>query len=315
MHDILDFLKSLYNAERLLELARTLLGSSLGLFGLFGIVFAETGLLVGFFLPGDSLLFSVGFASGAAGLNLYLLSAMLMVAAIVGDNVGYFLGINAGPHIFNRPKSRFFNPEHLQRTKVFYEKYGSRAIVYARFIPIVRTFTPFVSGVAEMPYPRFLLFSLLGGSLWIGFMMILGYQLGQVTHCAPELRESDSRGGLYFPASDVPASVQGVAHEGGRRGSLKASSRGGSTVTPAAPDPRSPALTTGLFTIAKGAAYSALLSLFPVLATAATLLVQTRAQFVERNLISFLSRVLPPGTESTVLQQFRFRGQRPLSAC
>jgi membrane-associated protein len=180
MHDIVDFLKSLYNAERLLELARTLLGSSLGLFGLFGIVFAETGLLVGFFLPGDSLLFSVGFASGAAGLNLYLLSAMLMVAAIIGDNVGYFLGMNAGPHIFNRPKSRFFNPEHLHRTKVFYEKYGSRAIVYARFIPIVRTFTPFVSGVAEMPYPRFLLFSLLGGSLWIGFMMILGYQLGQV---------------------------------------------------------------------------------------------------------------------------------------
>lgn len=180
MHDIVDFLKSLYNAERLLELARILLGSSLGLFGLFGIVFAETGLLVGFFLPGDSLLFSVGFASGAAGLNLYLLSAMLMVAAIVGDNVGYFLGVNAGPHIFNRPKSRFFNPEHLHRTKVFYEKYGSRAIVYARFIPIVRTFTPFVSGVAEMPYPRFLLFSLLGGSLWIGFMMILGYQLGQV---------------------------------------------------------------------------------------------------------------------------------------
>ena len=180
MHDIVDFLKSLYNAERLLELARTLLGSSVGLLGLFGIVFAETGLLVGFFLPGDSLLFSVGFASGAAGLNLYLLSAMLMVAAIVGDNVGYFLGVNAGPHIFNRPKSRFFNPEHLHRTKVFYEKYGSRAIVYARFIPIVRTFTPFVSGVAEMPYPRFLLFSLLGGSLWIGFMMILGYQLGQV---------------------------------------------------------------------------------------------------------------------------------------
>jgi membrane-associated protein len=88
MHAIVDFLKSLYNAERLLELARTLLGSSLGLFGLFGIVFAETGLLVGFFLPGDSLLFSVGFASGAAGLNLYLLSVMLMMAAIIGDNVG-----------------------------------------------------------------------------------------------------------------------------------------------------------------------------------------------------------------------------------
>jgi membrane-associated protein len=180
MHNIVDFLKSLYNAERLLELARTLLGSSIGLAGLFGIVFAETGLLIGFFLPGDSLLFSVGVASGATGLNLYLLAAMLMCAAIIGDNVGYFLGFHSGPRIFNRPRSRFFQPEHLQRTKTFYEKYGARAIVYARFIPIIRTCTPFVSGVAQMPYPRFLLFSLLGGTLWIGFMMTLGYQLGQI---------------------------------------------------------------------------------------------------------------------------------------
>lgn len=180
MHAILDFLRSLYNADRLLALARTLLGSSIGLAGLFAIVFGETGLLVGFFLPGDSLLFSVGFASGAAGLNLYVLSGMLMCAAIAGDNVGYFLGYHSGPRIFSRPKSRFFHPDHLQRTKMFYEKYGARAIVYARFIPIIRTCTPFVSGVAQMPYPRFLLFSLLGGTLWIGFMMTLGFQLGQV---------------------------------------------------------------------------------------------------------------------------------------
>jgi membrane-associated protein len=180
MHAILDFLKSLYNAERLLELARTLLASSLGIAGLFGIVFAETGLLAGFFLPGDSLLFSVGFAGAAGGPNLYLLGGMLMCAAIIGDNVGYFLGHHAGPRIFSRPESRFFHPDHLKRTKVFYEKYGARAIVYARFIPIIRTCTPFVSGVAEMPYPRFLLFSLFGGTLWIGFMMTLGYQLGQV---------------------------------------------------------------------------------------------------------------------------------------
>ncbi len=105
---------------------------------------------------------------------------MLMCAAIIGDNVGYFLGHHAGPRIFRRPESRFFHPDHLIRTKSFYEKYGARAIVYARFIPIIRTCTPFVSGVAEMPYPRFLLFSLFGGTLWIGFMMTLGYQLGQV---------------------------------------------------------------------------------------------------------------------------------------
>src|SRR5580693_7928498 len=180
MHAIVDFLKALYNAERLLELARIPLSSPLGIAGLLGIIFAETGLLVGFFLPGDSLLFSVGFASGAAGVNLYLLAGLLMCAAIIGDNVGYFLGKHSGPRIFKRPKSRFFHPDHLKRTKRFYEKYGARAIVYARFIPIIRTCTPFVSGVAEMPYPRFLLFSLLGGTLWIGFMMTLGYQLGQV---------------------------------------------------------------------------------------------------------------------------------------
>jgi membrane-associated protein len=175
-----DFLKALYNAERLLELARLLLRSPLGIAGLFGIIFAETGLLVGFFLPGDSLLFSVGFASGAAGVNLYLLAGLLMCAAIIGDNVGYFLGKQSGPRIFSRPQSRFFHPDHLKRTKKFYEKYGARAIVYARFIPIIRTCTPFISGVAEMPYSRFLLFSLLGGTLWIAFMMTVGYQLGQV---------------------------------------------------------------------------------------------------------------------------------------
>lgn len=180
MHAILDFLRSLYNADRLLALAGLLLSSALGIAGLCGIIFAETGLLVGFFLPGDSLLFSVGVASGAAGINVYLLAAILMCAAILGDNVGYFLGRQSGPRIFSRPKSRFFHPDHLRRTKAFYEKYGARAIVYARFIPIVRTCTPFISGVAEMPYPRFLMFSLLGGSLWIAFMMTLGFELGRV---------------------------------------------------------------------------------------------------------------------------------------
>ncbi len=180
MHSVVEFLKALYNAERLLELARMLLRSPLGIAGLFGILFSETGLLVGFFLPGDSLLFSVGFASGAAGVNLYLLSAILMCAAIAGDNVGYLLGRHSGPRIFSRPQSRFFHPDHLRRTKDFYERYGARAIMYARFIPIIRTCTPFVSGVAQMRYPRFLFFSLLGGVFWIAFMMTDGYQLGQV---------------------------------------------------------------------------------------------------------------------------------------
>ena len=180
MADILDFLKSLYNAERLLGMVRLLMSSPLGVLGLCGIVFAETGLLVGFFLPGDSLLFSIGVASGAASLNVYLLGGLLMLAAIIGDNVGYFLGRQAGPRIFNRPKSKFFHPDHLKRTEEFYDKYGPRAIVYARFIPIIRTCTPFIAGVARMNYGRFLSYSLFGGIFWIAFMTTLGYQLGQI---------------------------------------------------------------------------------------------------------------------------------------
>lgn len=180
MASILDFLRSLYGADRLLALVRSLLSSPVGLAGLFGIVFAETGLLVGFFLPGDSLLFSVGVASGATGINVYLLAGLLMIAAIIGDNVGYFLGFKAGPRIFSRPKSTWFHPDHLKRTSEFYEKYGPRAVVYARFIPIVRTCTPFISGVAQMKYARFLTYSLFGGIFWIAFMTTLGYQLGQI---------------------------------------------------------------------------------------------------------------------------------------
>jgi membrane-associated protein len=180
MHDFIEFLKSLYNAERLLNLVRTLLASPVGVAGLLGIVFAETGLLVGFFLPGDSLLFSVGMASGAASVNIYLLAGLLMCAAIIGDNVGYFLGRKAGPHIFSRPQSRFFHPDHLKRTQEFYDKYGARALVYARFVPIIRTCTPFIAGVARMRYSRFLFFSFFGGVFWIASVITVGYQLGQV---------------------------------------------------------------------------------------------------------------------------------------
>lgn len=180
MHPIVDFLKSLYNAERLLEMVRTLLSSSYGLAGLAGIIFAETGLLAGFFLPGDSLLFSVGVASGAAGINIWLVAGMLMAAAILGDNLGYYLGYQTGPRIFSRPKSRFFHPDQIQRTRMFYEKYGARAIMYARFIPIVRSCTPFIAGVARMPYLKFLTFSLLGGVIWIAAITTLGSELGQV---------------------------------------------------------------------------------------------------------------------------------------
>ena len=180
MHWALDFLKSLYNAERLLALVRSLLASPAGVAGLVAIIYAETGLLAGFFLPGDSLLFSVGVAVGAAGGNPWALAFLLMAAAILGDNTGYFLGRKAGPKIFSRPQSRFFHPDHLKRTADFYEKYGARALVYARFMPIIRTCTPFIAGVAQMRYGRFLGFSLAGGIFWIAFMMTLGFQMGQI---------------------------------------------------------------------------------------------------------------------------------------
>jgi len=180
MHDFFEFLKSCYNADRLLAMVRSLLSSPIGLAGLFAIVFAETGLLVGFFLPGDSLLFSVGVASGATQYNVLLVGAVLMCAAIIGDNVGYLLGYHAGPRIFSRPRSRFFHPEHLQQTRAFTEKYGPRAIIYARFVPVVRTCTPFIAGVGRMRYSRFLLFSLFGGIFWIAFTITAGYWLGQI---------------------------------------------------------------------------------------------------------------------------------------
>jgi membrane-associated protein len=180
MHDFIEFVKSCYNAERLLAMVRSLLSNPIGMAGLFAIVFAETGLLVGFFLPGDSLLFSVGVASGATEYNVFLIAAMLMCAAIIGDNVGYFLGYHAGPRIFNRPKSKLFHPDHLRQTQEFYDKFGARAIIYARFVPIVRTCTPFIAGVARMRYTRFLLFSFFGGLFWIAFMLTVGYQLGRI---------------------------------------------------------------------------------------------------------------------------------------
>jgi membrane-associated protein len=144
-------------------------------------VFAETGLLVGFFLPGDSLLFTVGVVCGAGDLNMPLIILLLMCSAIIGDNVGYFLGYRSGPVIFSRPKSRFFHPDHLVKTRRFFDRHGGKSIIYARFIPIIRTCTPFVAGVARMKYTRFLAFSLVGGAGWIVFIILAGYSLGQVT--------------------------------------------------------------------------------------------------------------------------------------
>src|SRR5262245_11093048 len=142
IEQVIDALRILTTPERLIQLLTTVLSGWLGYAMLFAVVFAETGLLVGFFLPGDSLLFTVGVVAGAGGLDLLTINIVLMIAAIVGDTVGYLLGRQTGPRIFNRPDSRFFKHEHLERTQAFYEKHGGKTIIYARFVPIVRTFAP-----------------------------------------------------------------------------------------------------------------------------------------------------------------------------
>ena len=142
------------------------------------IVFAETGLMVGFFLPGDSLLVTAGVFAAQGQLNLWLLMGVLVVAAIVGDTVGYWIGHKAGPALFRRPKSLLFNPKHLRRAHDFYEKYGGQTIILARFMPVVRTFAPVVAGMGGMDYRRFLSFNVFGGFLWVVSMTLIGYFLG-----------------------------------------------------------------------------------------------------------------------------------------
>jgi membrane-associated protein len=180
LHTIVDFLRSLTDPERLIRLLSTLLSGWLGYAALFGIVFSETGLLVGLFLPGDSLLFTVGVVAGAGQLNIVLVNALLMMAAMMGDSTGYLLGRQTGPRIFSRKDSRFFKQEYITRTHAYYERYGGKTIIMARFVPIVRTFAAFVAGVGRMPYLRFLPFSVCGGIGWVFLMIMLGYELGGI---------------------------------------------------------------------------------------------------------------------------------------
>jgi membrane-associated protein len=180
LHTIVDFLRSLTNPERLIDLLSTLLSGWLGYAALFGIVFSETGLLVGLFLPGDSLLFTVGVVAGAGHLNIVAVNAVLMLAAMLGDSTGYLLGRQTGPRIFSRPDSRFFKQEYVKRTHAYYERYGGKTIIMARFVPIVRTFAAFVAGVGEMPYLKFLPFSICGGIGWVFLMTMLGFELGGI---------------------------------------------------------------------------------------------------------------------------------------
>jgi len=156
-----------------------------GLTAMPAIVFAETGLMVGFFLPGDSLLVTAGVFAAAGKLNIWSLNALLMAAAVAGDTAGYWFGRRVGPALFKRPKSLLFNPDHLRRAHDFYEKHGGKTIIIARFMPVIRTFAPIVAGMGEMEYRRFLSFNVFGGLLWVISMTGIGYFLGRI----PGVRE------------------------------------------------------------------------------------------------------------------------------
>jgi len=147
---------------------------------LFTVIFCETGLVVMPFLPGDSLLFIAGAVAAGGGMDPVLLAGLLMAAAILGDSTNYVIGRTAGERLFSNPKSKIFRRDYLQRTHDFYERHGGKTVTMARFLPILRTFAPFVAGIAHMHYPRFLGFSIAGSLLWVGGLVTLGYFFGNV---------------------------------------------------------------------------------------------------------------------------------------
>lgn len=179
MHTILEFIQTLHTTQGIEQII-----AAGGLMVLVAIVFAETGLLAGFFLPGDSLLVTAGFlasrgiVSPEPLLNIYTLNIALITAAIVGDQVGFWLGTKTGPRIFDKPDNRFFKKKYVIEAHEFYEKHGGKAIIIARFIPIMRTFVPFIAGVAQMSYRKFVGFNVIGGILWVLSMTLLGFFLG-----------------------------------------------------------------------------------------------------------------------------------------
>jgi membrane-associated protein len=177
---LLEIWRSLTDPDRLIHLLSAVVTGGFGYALLAAIVFAETGLLVGLFLPGDSLLFTIGVVAGAGELNIVQICFLLVIASILGDQSGFFLGYRTGPAIFSRKDSRLFKQEYVTRTQNFYERHGGKTLIYAKFVPIVRTFAPFMAGVGRMKYARFLSFNVFGGLGWVLSMTLAGYNLGGI---------------------------------------------------------------------------------------------------------------------------------------
>ena len=221
VHSLLDVWRSLTDPERLIHLLSQVITGWLGYALLAGVVFAETGLLVGLFLPGDSLLFTVGVVCGAGELNIVSVCALLTVMSIIGDQSGYFIGYRTGPSIFKRKDSLLFKQEYVHRTQAFYEKHGGKTLIYAKFVPIVRTFAPFMAGVGQMRYTRFLGFNVVGGVLWVLSATLAGRGIGHHAAGCRRVRPGDERGGRARPGgASSRLAVRGAVRRGagGRHG-------------------------------------------------------------------------------------------------
>ncbi|MGI8959538.1 MAG: VTT domain-containing protein [Bryobacteraceae bacterium] len=201
----IDFIRSLTDPDKLIHLLATVMTGWIGYVVLFAVVFAESGLLIGFFLPGDSLMFTVGVVAGAGKLEIVPMIGMLAFASMLGDGIGFFLGTTLGYKLFSKADSRIFRREYLDRTHAFYERHGGKAIIYAKFVPIIRTFAAFIAGVAKMRYTRFLTFNVVGALGWVTSMITLGYVLGGV----PVIRQNFEKVVLLIIAiSLIPAALQ-----------------------------------------------------------------------------------------------------------
>ena len=201
-HQLRDVFANLFNSHELIAILQRPQMMVAAFVALNLIVFTETGLFVGFFLPGDSLLVTAGLVASSADWSLALLLGTLCTAAILGDSVGYAIGYHTGPRIFSREQSWFFRKDHLLAAEAFYEKHGGKTVVIARFMPFIRTFAPVVAGVGRMKYPRFLFFNVIGGIGWVTSMVLLGYFLPTVID--PPFKR------LFGPQFDVKDHVEKV---------------------------------------------------------------------------------------------------------
>jgi membrane-associated protein len=222
MESIIDFFHSIrdfLNPKYLIDWMLLFLGGYVYL-GLWFVIFAETGLAVGFFLPGDSLLVVSGLFAAASKLNVWLVMLAFFLGSVIGDNTGYWTGRFMGKTLFHRESSRVFKPTRVKKAHDFFEKYGVKTVVLARFVPIVRTFAPLVIGAAEMPYSRFLPFSILGGLLWISTMVLAGYFLGGVIEHAFNIKLEDHIEKVVIVVvalSLLPPLIEFLRHRFGKR--------------------------------------------------------------------------------------------------